>query len=256
MNIHNLKTVACYNSKLLLRSWMFRLFLLLLFLMVMLFQLLTQTGIMGGVNSGLVTLSSYFPYENAHLFTMLQIVPLIFLAGTFLGKERKMDSMDTVYYRPESNADYVMGMMLGFAKTFMTMAGVSLVIGMLLHIFASESPFNFWIYPFYWLTMIFPALVFALGFSFFIHTWLRHRGLSILILLVVFGVFLFQLGKVREGLFDVLDQSFAELPALAVDDKDRHGVLILSCVLFSARKPLKRQRKGINIPLAGRLIPW
>ena len=202
MNIHNLKTVACYNSKLLLRSWMFRLFLLLLFLMVMLFQLLTQTGIMGGVNSGLVTLSSYFPYENAHLFTMLQIVPLIFLAGTFLGKERKMDSMDTVYYRPESNADYVMGMMLGFAKTFMTMAGVSLVIGMLLHIFASESPFNFWIYPFYWLTMIFPALVFALGFSFFIHTWLRHRGLSILILLVVFGVFLFQLGKVREGLFD------------------------------------------------------
>ena len=99
-----------------------------------------------------------------------------------------MDSMDTVYYRPESNADYVMGMMLGFAKTFMTMAGVSLVIGMLLHIFASESPFNFWIYPFYWLTMIFPALVFALGFSFFIHTWLRHRGLSILILLVVFGI--------------------------------------------------------------------
>lgn len=48
--------------------------------------------------------------------------------------------------------------------------------------------------------MIFPALVFALGFSFFIHTWVRHRGLSILILLVVFGVFLFQLGKVREGL--------------------------------------------------------
>ena len=48
----------------------------------------------------------------------------------------------------------------------------------------------------------------------------------------------------------------AELSALAVDDKDRHGVLFLSCVLFSARKPLKRQRKGINIPLAGRLIPW
>lgn len=113
-----------------------------------------------------------------------------------------MDSMDTVYYRPESNADYVVGMMLGFTKTFMTMAGISLVIGMLLHIFASESPFNFWLYPFYWLTIIFPALVFALGFSFFIHTWVRHRGLGILILLVVFGVFLFQLGKVREGLFD------------------------------------------------------
>lgn len=202
MNIHNLKTVACYNSRLLLRSWMFRLFLLLLFLIIILYQVLAQTNIFYGINSGLVTLSSYFPHENAYLFTILQIVPLIFLAGSFLGKERKMDSMDTVYYRPESNADYVVGMMLGFAKTFMTMAGISLVIGMLLHIFASESPFNFWLYPFYWLTMIFPALVFALGFSFFIHTWVRHRGLSILILLVVFGVFLFQLGKVREGLFD------------------------------------------------------
>ena len=202
MDIHNLKTVACYNSRLLLRSWMFRLFLLLLFLIIILYQVLAQTNIFYGINSGLVTLSSYFPHENAYLFTILQIVPLIFLAGSFLGKERKMDSMDTVYYRPESNADYVVGMMLGFTKTFMTMAGISLVVGMLLHIFASESPFNFWLYPFYWLTMIFPALVFALGFSFFIHTWVRHRGLSILILLVVFGVFLFQLGKVREGLFD------------------------------------------------------
>ena len=258
MNIHNLKTVACYNSKLLLRSWMFRLFLLLLFLVVILFQLLTQTGIMGGVNSGLVTLSSYFPYENAHLFTMLQIVPLIFLAGTFLGKERKMDSMDTVYYRPESNADYVMGMMLGFAKTFMTMAGVSLVIGMLLHIFASESPFNFWIYPFYWLTMIFPALVFALGFSFFIHTWLRHRGLSILILLVVFGVFLFQLGKVREGLFDPfglsLPNAFSEVtghPGMALYLLQRVGWLLVGmgfagwAVLMFQRlpnRPVNRKR--------------
>ena len=180
MNIHNLKTVACYNSRLLLRSWMFRLFLLFLFLIIILYQVLAQTNIFYGINSGLVTLSSYLPHENAYLFTILQIVPLIFLAGTFLGKERKMDSMDTVYYRPESNADYVVGMMLGFTKTFMTMAGISLVVGMLLHIFASESPFNFWLYPFYWLTMIFPALVFALGFSFFIHTWIRHRGLSIL----------------------------------------------------------------------------
>ena len=101
MDIHNLKTVACYNSRLLLRSWMFRLFLLLLFLIVILYQVLAQTNIFYGVNSGLVTLSSYLPHENAYLFTILQIVPLIFLAGSFLGKERKMDSMDTVYYRPE-----------------------------------------------------------------------------------------------------------------------------------------------------------
>lgn len=42
MDIHNLKTVACYNSRLLLRSWMFRLFLLLLFLIVILYQVLAD----------------------------------------------------------------------------------------------------------------------------------------------------------------------------------------------------------------------
>ena len=265
MDIHNLKTVACYNSRLLLRSWMFRLFLLLLFLIVILYQVLAQTNIFYGINSGLVTLSSYLPHENAYLFTILQIVPLIFLAGSFLGKERKMDSMDTVYYRPESNADYVVGMMLGFAKTFMTMAGISLVIGMLLHIFASESPFNFWLYPFYWLTMIFPALVFALGFSFFIHTWVRHRGLSILILLAVFGVFLFQLGKVREGLFDPfglsLPNAFSEVtghPGMALYLMQRvcwllvgMGFAGLAVLMFQRlpNRPVNRKR-GMMVAVA------
>ena len=150
---------------------MFRLFLLLLFLIVILYQVLAQTNIFYGVNSGLVTLSSYLPHENAYLFTILQIVPLIFLAGSFLGKERKMDSMDTVYYRPESNADYVVGMMLGFTKTFMTMAGISLVIGMLLHIFASESPFNFLALSFLLAHDNFSGFGICLGFL-FLHSYM------------------------------------------------------------------------------------
>lgn len=210
---------------------MFKLFLFLLFLIIVFYQVLVQTNIFFGVNSGLVTLSSYFPYESAYLFTILQIVPLIFLAGAFLGKERKMDSMDTVII-----ARKVMltsrGMMIGFTKTFMGMAGISLFIGMLLHIFASESPFNFWIYPFYWFTLVLPALVFTLGFSFFIHTWLRHRGLSILVLLVVFGLFLFQFGKVREGLFDPFGLS---LPNAFLRSRDIRDYLFISyngCVGF------------------------
>ena len=118
MNIHNLKTVACYNSRLLLRSWMFRLFLLLLFLIIILYQVLAQTNIFYGINSGLVTLSSYFPHENAYLFTILQIVPLIFLAGTFLGKERKMDSMDTVYTYDGESLEIPFSITAGICEDF------------------------------------------------------------------------------------------------------------------------------------------
>lgn len=72
---------------------MFRLFLLLLFLIVILYQVLAQTNIFYGVNSGLVTLSSYLPHENAYLFTVLQIVPLIFF-GRIFSWEREEDGFD------------------------------------------------------------------------------------------------------------------------------------------------------------------
>ena len=109
--------------------------------------------------------------------------------------------------------------------------------------------------------MIFPALVFALGFSFFIHTWVRHRGLSILILLVVFGVFLFQLGKVREGLFDPfglsLPNAFSEVtghPGMALYLMQRVcwlfvgiGFAGLAVLIFQRlpNRPVNRKREMI-----------
>ena len=236
MDIHNLGTVACYNSKLLFRSWTFRLFLLLVFCVVIFYQLLAQTNVLIGMNTGLVSLASYIPHQNAYLFSILQVVPLVFLAGTFLGKERKVDSMDTIYYRPESNAEYVVGIFGGFMLVFTVMAGISLLGGVLLHVFASESPFDVWIYLFYWITMIIPGLVFALGFSFFIYTWIRHRGLSILILLVVFGLLMFKLGHVKQGLFDAfglsLPNAFSEVtghPDLSTYLMQRACWLLVGC---------------------------
>ncbi len=181
---------------------MFRVFSCLVSLIILCFQIFIQSDIFNGTNSALITLASYFPYGNAYWFTILQTVPLIFLAGTFLGRERKVDSLDTIYYRPESNADYVIGMMMGFVKVFMAMAGILLLLGMLLHVLTSDSPLHVELYFFYWLTLIFPTLVFITGFSFFVYTCLSHRGLSILLLLVVCALLLFQAGDFREGLFD------------------------------------------------------
>ena len=103
MNLHNLKTVATYNARLLLRSWLFRIFFLLTFCCIVLYQIFIQSNLYLAQNSGLITLSSFFPYMNAYLFAGLQVIPLIFLAGMFLTRERRVDSMDAIYYRPESN---------------------------------------------------------------------------------------------------------------------------------------------------------
>lgn len=183
MDIHNLKVIATNHSRLLLRSWLFRLFFLFLFGIVFFFQAIEQGNLFQEQTRGLTMLPSFFPYVNAYLFTVLQTIPLIFLAGMFLVKKKNMDTMDAVYSRPESNAEYVWGMFWGFFNVFVVMAVCSLCLGLLLHLFASRNPLEVWIYLFYLVTMIVPALVFMLGLSFFIHVRVRSQGIGVIILL-------------------------------------------------------------------------
>ena len=226
MNLHNLRTVAAYNSRLLLRSWLFRIFFLLTFCCIILYQILIQSNLFMLSNSGLISLSSFFPYMNAYLFAGLQAIPLIFLAGMFLTKERKLDSMDTIYYRPESNAEYVLGMAAGFAGVFTVMAIVSLFFGSLLHLFASSSPMNVWIYLFYLVTLIIPALIFMVGLSFFIHTWVRNQALSILLLLMVVGFTIFYAGGMGQGVFDPFGHSLPNTFSSVTGHSDLTGYLL------------------------------
>ena len=137
MNLHNLRTVACYNSKLLLRSWLFRFFFFLMFCIIIVYHVVSQSDLFPPYNSGLITLSSFIPFMNAYWFTILQTIPLCFLAGMLLVKEKKIDSMDAIYYRPESNAEYVLGILWGIIPVFMCMAAISMCFGLVIHLFAS-----------------------------------------------------------------------------------------------------------------------
>lgn len=207
MNIHNLKVIASCNSRLLLRSWLFRLFFFFLLCFMFFYQAIEQSSLFREGETGLITLSSFIPYANAYMFTILMTIPLIFLAGTFLVKKGNMDSMDTVYYRPESNAEYVWGMFWGFFRVFVYMAIVSLLLGLLLHLFASKAPLDIWLYLFYLVTLIVPALVFLLGLSFFIHVWVRNQGMAIFLLLGMVILLVFYSGNVRHGFLDPLGLS-------------------------------------------------
>lgn len=226
MNFHNLQTVAAYNARLLLRSWLFRIFFLLTFCCIILYQVIIQSNLFFPTNSGLISLSSFFPFMNAYLFTGLQVIPLIFLAGMFLTKERRLDSMDTIYYRPESNAEYVVGMAAGFVRVFVVMAVISLFLGFLLNLFASDAPLSIGIYFFYLLTLIIPALIFMLGFSFFIHSWVRNQALSILLLLIVVGAIFFYGGEIGQGIFDPFGHSLPNTFSGITGHPDLTGYLL------------------------------
>ena len=144
---------------------------------------------------GEMTLASFFPYMNAVLLSVLQVVPLVFLVKPLRGGDERVDSLEVVLTRPMGNAEYAWGVVWGFARVFLRMGLMATLVTMGIHLFASnEAPFNFWLYVFYYLTLVVPSFLFAMGVCLGVQTLLRRRVLSLTLLLVGWAVVLVEVG--------------------------------------------------------------
>lgn len=56
---------------------------------------------------------AFIPYLNAYLFAVFAVVPVVVLGNDAFCRSRRLDSLEAVYYRPESNAEYVAGVVSG-----------------------------------------------------------------------------------------------------------------------------------------------
>lgn len=203
MKISTLGILTANHARLLRRSWLFRFFLGLIFVAIIYVQVMNQSSL-AGYTSGVQLMASFLPYMNAYFFVLLAVFPILFLAGVFLKKEQKLDSLETVFSRPESNAEYIWGMACGFIRVFLGMGLLSLGGALAINLFATKAPLDIWSYLFYFFTMIVPTVVFMVGFSFAVFTWVRHQALSIIILLGYLALTIFYLGDGFYGLFDSL----------------------------------------------------
>ena len=107
--IMNIRSVAKYESKILVRSWFFRIFTLLavVFLGFFNFAMMLMED-----NFGLwfaKSVSSNIPYLNLLLLNTGQAVVAVFLSSEFLKRDKKLDTSEVFYVRPLSNAEYVVG---------------------------------------------------------------------------------------------------------------------------------------------------
>lgn len=144
---------------------------------------------------------------NVFFFLVFQTLPLVILGCHFLYKGRGVDSMEAIYYRSESNAEYVYGMFVAFISVFGGAAIFSLLMVLLVHLLFMPFPLGGEYYLFYLFLMVIPALVFMIGFSFFVVTWIRNRVLSVIFLLGFLGTTIFYLSDCLFGLFDPLGLS-------------------------------------------------
>ena len=96
MNIHNISTISRYETKLLRRSWLFRIFAILSLLVIVFFHMGTQSNL-GWFEWVMVAMPSSIPFVNIYLFNIAQSVIAIFLAGSFLKRDKKLDTAEVIY---------------------------------------------------------------------------------------------------------------------------------------------------------------
>lgn len=204
MNFSNINTIARYEAKILRRTWSFLLLALVSLVGVSIFQVLVQGNMVRWFSWNVIALSSYVPYLNVYLYSIIQVLPVVFLACDMLDRDRKIDMAETIYTRSLSNTDYVIGKALGAIQVFMGLSLLSLLSGVIINIFFTDASLNVGIYLFYWIVFLFPSLVFLLGLTFLSISFVRNKPLTILLVFGYVFLTLFCLNKHRLGLFDFL----------------------------------------------------
>lgn len=216
MNLHNINTISKYEVKLLRRSWLFRIFAVLTLLTITAFLLIEQTSLLQRYNSiwPRIGLSSLMPFMATYGYNIIQSVIVIFLAGSFLKRDKKLDTAEVIYVRPMSNADYILGKTWGIIRLFLTLQIIVLCITAFFNIAVNHSPFNAFFYFFYLITLSFPSLLFVLGLSFTIMNIVKNQAVTFIIMLGIIGTVFFYLPDTLFGVFDFLG---ANIPAIFSD---------------------------------------
>ena len=214
MKLNLILTVACYEAKVLKRSWLLRLFALLAFVGITVLQIMTQSS-WSITEHYMVALPSSMPFFNAYWFNLLQVFLLVFIVADRFKSGKHVDTTESLRVRPVSNTDYLIGMAGGIFSVLVVLNVISILISLSLNIFASEAPVNVWLYFFYLFTLTIPSCLFILGVSILIYSWIKNAMLALLVLLVAVGLVYVFIPSAGYGIFDLfareMPNMFSEL---------------------------------------------
>ena len=231
--ISNIKTVARFEVKTLVRSWFFRIFSIITLLMLVSFSigmLLDDNGMSGWA---LRSLSSNIPYSNVAFLNIAQAIIAIFLAADFLRRDKKLDTTEVIYTRSMTNWEYVWGKTFGVLIVF---GGLNvLVIGLALIVnIVVPGVVVYWIgYIIYPLLISFPTLVFTLGLAFLIMSLIRNQAVTLIILLGYAAVSIFLIGAKANHLFDYMSFSLPMMWSDFIGTGNNWEILLQRGIYFS-----------------------
>ena len=205
LSFHNVKSIAVYETKTLMRSWFFRIFAILSMVAIAGFNFAFLLQLNGGAGRwAMKGLPSIIPYVSLLLLNVVQAVIAIFLASDFLKRDKKLDTTEVVYMRPMTNGEYVFGKTLGNLLVFFVLNLIILAIALIFNLLTENVSVNWISYLYYFFLISIPTLVFIMGFSFLLMSVIKNQAVTFVVLLGYVAISLFYLQDKYYYLFDYM----------------------------------------------------
>ncbi|MBI9039018.1 MAG: hypothetical protein JEY97_12865 [Bacteroidales bacterium] len=203
IKFHLIRTIARYEMRTLLRSWFFRIFAGLAVIGLGIFNVAVFVPA-SGAPWMYRALPAAIPYANLIILNLGQAIVAVFLASEFLKQDKKNDTVEVIYARSMTNAEYILGKALGILSVFFILNLVILMMGIGFSFISSDSTQGIWEFFFYPLLISLPTLVFILGLSFFLMILLKNQAITFILLLGYIALTIFYLNTKYYHLFDYI----------------------------------------------------
>ncbi|MCD7962443.1 MAG: hypothetical protein LUF90_02585 [Rikenellaceae bacterium] len=218
--LHNIRTVARYESKILYRSWFFKVFSVIAFFLIFWINLAEIIYYQPFVN---YAISANIPYRNLMLLNIGQSIIAIFLASEFLKRDKKLDTSEVFYVRPLSNAEYVIGKVWGDLRVFFLLNILALFIVLIFN-FIGKSPIDPSAYVFYFCALCIPSLIYIIGLSIFLMLVINSQAVTFVVLLGYIAMSMFYIDDKFFYLFDYLGKS---IPMMKSDITGYSNIMVI-----------------------------
>ena len=201
INFYFIGRIAFYEARLLFRSWGFRIFSGLGLIILAILNIAIATPAFYSPYF-LSSLSGSLPLNSLKLFNIFQGIVVAFIATEFFKRDKKHDSIQVVFARSFSNMEYFLGKVVGILSVFFLLNLAVLSVTFIIHVFFSDTLFLWQPYILYMLLICLPTLIFMIGLSFLLSSFLQSQAVVFLFLLAYSFLVLVFLGTPLFGLLD------------------------------------------------------
>ena len=252
--LKNIQSVSKYESKLLYRSWFFKVFATLT-VVATIFTAISALSESRYVES----IPTLLGYSLMLTFNIGQAIVSIFLASEYLKRDKQLDTSEIFYVRPLSNAEYLLGKMWGTIRVFLLLNFIVMAVGVICGYTKLGASVDIGSFISYFLLINLPTLVYIIGLSTILMLVIKNQALTFVILLGYIGLTIYYVGDKCYYLFDYMCYNvplmestitgFADLPSLIIH-RLMYLLLGFSFILFS----ILMFRRLPNSRFA--LLPW